>query len=121
VQSLLNDQGKAVKGSRVLVVGVTYKPDVADLRESPALDVVAGLRRLGAEVSYADPYVDDLHEGGVRVPRVVDPVAGAAGSDCVVLLSPHRDVDHEAVAARAPLMVDTRHAVVGNYPGLHGL
>jgi UDP-N-acetyl-D-glucosamine dehydrogenase len=121
VQELLNDVGKPVKGSKVLLVGVTYKPDVGDLRESPALEVVAGLRRLGAEVSYADPYVGELSETGGTVPRVDDAAEGAAASDCVVLLSPHSCVDHEAVAARATLLVDTRHAVRGNYAAVHGL
>ncbi|MCW2725704.1 MAG: hypothetical protein JWN35_2625, partial [Frankiales bacterium] len=106
VQELLNDVGKAVRGSSVVMMGVTYKPNVADLRESPALEVIAGLRRLGAEVSYCDPFVPSLAVGGVEVAHATDP----ATADCVVIVTAHRHVDHDAVARTARLVLDTCNA-----------
>jgi UDP-N-acetyl-D-glucosamine dehydrogenase len=118
VQELLNDLGRAVRGSEVLLVGVTYKPDVADLRESPALEVLRRLRELGAQVRYADPYVADLDVPAVEEAELIE-VAGRA--DCVVLLTPHTGVDHNAVAAQAPLLLDTRGVVRLRAPHVHTL
>jgi UDP-N-acetyl-D-glucosamine dehydrogenase len=118
VQELLNDVGRAVRGSEVLLVGVTYKPDVADLRESPALEVLRRLRELGAQVRYADPYVDDLDVPAVQVADMAE-AAGAA--DCVVLLTPHTEVDHDGVAAASRLLLDTRGAVRLRAPHVHTL
>jgi UDP-N-acetyl-D-glucosamine dehydrogenase len=108
VQELLNDVGRAVRGSEVLLVGVTYKPDIADLRESPALEVLRRLRELGAQVRYADPYVADLDVPAIDGADLADAVGQA---DCVVLLTPHTGVDHEAVAAGCRLLLDTRGVV----------
>jgi UDP-N-acetyl-D-glucosamine dehydrogenase len=108
IQELLNDVGRAVRGSEVLLVGVTYKPDVADLRESPALEVLRRLRELGAEVRYADPYVADLDVPAIDSAEIIE---AAARADCVVLLTPHTGVDHDAVAAGSRLLLDTRGAV----------
>jgi UDP-N-acetyl-D-glucosamine dehydrogenase len=118
VQELLNDVGRAVRGSDVLLIGVTYKPDLADLRESPALEVLRRLRELGAQVRYADPYVDDLDVPAVQV---ADMAQAAGAADCVVLLTPHTDVDHDGVAAAARLLLDTRGVVRLRAPHVHTL
>ena len=104
-QRALNDRGMSVKGARVLVVGVSYKPGVGDVRESPALKIIALLRDLGAEVSYHDPHVPGLAEAGLRgVPLE----QGLADSDLAVIVTAHPGVDHDAIAARARLVLDLR-------------
>ncbi len=113
---LLNEQGKALKGSKVLVLGVAYKENVSDVRESPALDVIALLQRAGAEVSYHDPYVPSLEiEGGK--PRTLSSEPFDAGrlkrADLVVILTGHRDVDYAAVVKAAKLVFDTRNVTRG--------
>jgi UDP-N-acetyl-D-glucosamine dehydrogenase len=118
VQELLNTVGRAVRGSEVLLVGVTYKPDVADLRESPALEVLRRLCELGAQVRYADPYVDDLDVLRVEAAGLAE---AAGRADCVVLLTPHTGVDHDGVAAAARLLLDTRGVVRLRAPHVHTL
>ncbi len=106
----LNEHGKAVRGSRVLVVGVAYKRDVDDLRESPALDVIRLLRQQGAAVRYHDPYVPQFQDDGVdfrSVPLTAEEVAGA---DCVVIVTDHSTLDYAGIAAHAQSVVDTRNA-----------
>ncbi len=120
-QELLNDIGKPVKGSRVLVVGVTYKADVADLRESPALDVIAGLLRLGACVEITDPYVDRVEVAGQGLYASATPLEAAKDADCVVLVTAHQSVDHAALAAAAPLTLDTCCALPARGPSVHAL
>jgi UDP-N-acetyl-D-glucosamine dehydrogenase len=118
VQELLNDVGKPVKGSAVLLVGVTYKADVADMRETPAVEIVDGLRRLGGEVRYSDPFVNALEVGGRAVPRV-----GLADEkhDIVVILTGHASVDHDKLAASSSLLLDTRRVVREHHPAVHRL
>jgi UDP-N-acetyl-D-glucosamine dehydrogenase len=111
----LNSRGKSVKGSRVLVAGVAYKPDVSDVRESPAFDIVAGLLRLGAEVSYVDPHVPELDEPGIQMSGV-SPFASFAGYDAVVIVTHHRSLDWKRMLEEAPLIVDTRD-VLCDVPG----
>jgi len=111
VQELLNDRERALKGSRILVLGVTYKPDVADLRESPALPLIEGLLRKGAVVEFADPFVDELQVGGRQLKaRLLDDGA-LAEADCVLVVTPHGTVDYARVAAEASLVFDTRNIV----------
>ncbi len=105
----LNSQGRALKGTRVLVLGVTYKPDVDDLRESPALKLIELLDANGAEVSYHDPYVAELPEHGLRV-APLDPAA----ADCVAIVTAHSEIDYDAVVERASLVVDFRNATGWN-------
>jgi UDP-N-acetyl-D-glucosamine dehydrogenase len=121
VQELLNDAAKPVRGSRILVVGVTYKADVADLRETPAIELIAGLLRLGAEVLFADPYVERLDVAAHSLKACAAPDVAAAESDCVVMVTAHSCVDHAALAAAAPLTLDACHAVPTYLPGVHGL
>ncbi len=111
VQDALNEAGKAVKGARVLVLGVAYKPDVSDLRESPALDVIALLKAKGAEVAYHDPHVLHFREDGHELACVDDLDAALAEADCTVVVTDHAAYDWERVRERARLVVDTRAAL----------
>lgn len=113
VGEALNQRGRAVNGARILALGVTYKPDVGDIRESAAIHVLARLRRLGAEIRFHDPFIDRITLPGGEVART--PLADGAfdGVDCVVLLTPHATYDLGWVVARSPLLFDARNAVRG--------
>ena len=110
---LLNDHKKSVNGSRVLVVGVAYKPNVADTRESPAVAVIRTLRARGAVVSFADPHVAEFSVDGAPVDRIDDPVAAAGSHDATVLLAAHEALDLDAIAVASQTFLDTRGAVAG--------
>jgi UDP-N-acetyl-D-glucosamine dehydrogenase len=107
----LNDQGKAVRGSTVLVLGVAYKKDIDDIRESPALDVIRLLEQRGAIVKYHDPHVPKLHEDGVELESIALTADMLHGTDCVVIVTDHTGLDYQLVAREAKLVVDTRHAL----------
>jgi UDP-N-acetyl-D-glucosamine dehydrogenase len=110
----LNDHEKALKGAKVLVIGVAYKADVNDMRESPALKVISLLLERDADVSYHDPHVPEIEPGhGVDVAmRSVELTDEAlAGADAVVVVTAHSGIDWQRVADRAPLVVDFRNAV----------
>lgn len=113
VAEALNDDRKAVKGSRILVLGVAYKPNVSDVRESPAVDVILLLQAKGAQVSFHDPYVSDLSHAGVALSsiRLTDEALQAA--DCVVIVTHHDAYDWAHIANQAGLIVDTRNATRG--------
>ena len=111
VADRLNEQAKAVRGSKVLVLGVAYKKDINDIRESPALDVIRLLERRGAVVSYHDPHVAKLHEDGVELTSVPLTAQTLRGADCVVVVTDHSAVDYAMVGREAPVVVDTRHAL----------
>ena len=111
VQDTLNESSKAVKGSKVLVLGVAYKRDIHDVRESPALDILRLLEEKGADVSYHDPHVPSFSEHGQTMSSVTDLDAALAAADCVVIVTDHSSYDWEAIAAAAPLVVDTRHVL----------
>src|SRR6478735_6761516 len=115
VAEALNSRRKAVNGSNVLIVGVAYKRDIDDLRESPALDVMGLLRDRGANVTYVDPYVPEVHarEWSARVDiKSEDPASISYGRyDCVVVVTDHKTFDYEAMVADAGLIVDTRNAI----------
>lgn len=110
LQDALNAVGVPLKGSRILILGVAYKPDVGDTRESPALDVIGLLQEKGAVVSYYDPHVGAIAHEGWNLRCVKDPVASAAESDGVVLITDHTALPYEAIAERAKLIFDTRNA-----------
>jgi UDP-N-acetyl-D-glucosamine dehydrogenase len=110
VGDVLNDAGLAVRGARILVLGVAYKPDVGDVRESPALKVIAKLRRRGAELDFHDPYVETITVGGDVLTRVELTDSVLAGADCVVLLTPHRDYDLGRIAVQATRIFDSHDA-----------
>ena len=106
--ALLNDHGKPLRGAKVVLLGVTYKADIADERESPARPVARRLLEFGADVAYADPYVSDWQVAGRAVPRVADVEAAVADADLVILLQPHRAFDLDALVAKSSLLFDTR-------------
>jgi len=107
-QNLLNADGQAMRGAAVLLLGVTYKADIADQRESPATPLARHLMSLGARVSYHDPYVTDWSVGEVPVPRTDDPDGAAAAADLVILVQQHRDYDADHLAGIAKRFFDTR-------------
>ncbi len=111
VQDALNDTRQALKGSRILVLGAAYKPDVDDLRESPALDVIGLLRQKGAEVSYHDLYIPHIEHEDWSLDSVPDLMAAVGEVDCVVIITNHSDYDYAALLEAARLIVDTRNAL----------
>ncbi len=111
IQDALNEQRKPLKGSRVLVLGAAYKPDIADLRESPALDVIGLLEHKGAQVSYHDPYITRLQHDDWEKTSVPDLTETLRDVDCVVIITNHSDYDYAAILREAELIVDTRNAI----------
>ncbi|MEX2222018.1 MAG: nucleotide sugar dehydrogenase [Candidatus Rokuibacteriota bacterium] len=111
VADSLNDRGRALRGASVLVLGVTYKPDVNDIRESPAVEIVEMLERKGVQVSYADPFTPQLAVGGVKLSAVEPTPDVIAAADCVLILTNHSSFDYATIADRAALVVDTRNAL----------
>jgi len=111
VQDALNEQGKPIKGSQVLVLGAAYKPDIDDLRESPALDVIGLLDQKGAHVSYHDPYVPHVQHDGWSLDSVPDLTQSVRAADCVVIVTNHSSYDYNAILDSAGLIVDTRNAL----------
>ena len=104
----LNGHSKSIRGSRVLLIGVAYKPDIDDLRESPALKLVELLRGEGADVAYHDPHVAELEEHDLRsVPLSDDEIAAA---DCIAIVTAHSGVDYAAVLDGGKLVIDFRNA-----------
>jgi UDP-N-acetyl-D-glucosamine dehydrogenase len=116
ISDVLNERQKSLKGSKILGLGMAYKRDTSDIRESPAIEVLHGLREKGAHVQYSDPHVPslDLH-GGVLQSVSLKPVV-LRSMDCVVLLTDHSSFDYEMIAAHSPIIVDTRNALK-NFPG----
>lgn len=111
VAEALNDDRKAVNGSRILVLGAAYKPNVGDLRESPALDIILLLQQRGAEVTYHDPYIGDLSHEGIYLQSVELAETGLAQADCVVVVTHHDAFDWQFIADHAQLILDTRNAL----------
>ena len=107
----LNEQGRATRGSKVLVLGVAYKKDIDDVRESPALDVIRLLQRHGAVVSYHDSHVRRLREEGIDLASTPLTADALAAADCVVIVTDHSDIDYGMVARTARMVVDTRNAL----------
>jgi len=113
LQEALNGHGKPVKGSKVLVLGLAYKKDVADPRESPAFEILSQLFELGAEISYHDPHIPQApsmrswkHLGALESKPLTEEMLGS--QDAVILVTDHSDVDYEFVLEHAPLLIDTR-------------
>jgi UDP-N-acetyl-D-glucosamine dehydrogenase len=110
----LNERGKAVKGSRVLVLGLAYKPDVDDVRESPSFELIEKLEHLGAHVDYNDPHVPATHKmrhHDLRMASVPLSPQALAGYDCIVIATHHKAYDWQLVADNAKLIIDTRNAM----------
>ena len=107
----LNSQGKAVQGASVLVLGVAYKRDIEDIRESPALDIIRLLEGQGAKVSYFDPHVPKFREDGHEFRSVELTPERVAAADCVMVVTDHTAVDYRMIKRKAKLVVDTRNAM----------
>ncbi len=115
VQEALNSAGKTVKDSRVLVLGAAYKADVADVRESPAVDILQRLLQQGAEARYHDPYIPSLNEKGVLLTAVADLEGEVQKADCVLIATAHSAYDWASITRDAAILIDTRFAVQGGY------
>ena len=111
VQDALNEHGKSLNGSRVLVLGAAFKPDVDDVRESPALDVIGLLRQKKAQVSYHDPYIPHVKHEDWSLDSAADLLGEVRKADCVVIVTNHRGYDYPAILKQANLIVDTRNAL----------
>jgi UDP-N-acetyl-D-glucosamine dehydrogenase len=111
IQNALNEHSKPVKGSHVHVLGVAYKKDIEDVRESPALDIMLLLKRLGARVTFSDPHVPALHLDGIEMAS--EDVSTVADADCAVIVTDHSNFDYRGMVERAKLIVDTRNALKG--------
>jgi len=110
---LLNEQGKAMRGSRVHILGVTYKKDISDSRESPAMEVIKLLTGLGAQVTYSDPYVPSIQVEGHTM-EALPPTAAILGScDVAMIITNHTSFDYAEIIRNAPLVYDTRNATEG--------
>ncbi len=112
VMEALNDRGKAMKGSKVLVLGAAYKPDIDDVRESPALDVIGLLQKRGALVSYHDPYIPHIHHetDGWQMDSIQDVMAAVKEADAVVIITDHKAYDYQAIVNSAKFVFDSRNA-----------
>ena len=110
VQNALNEHGKPVKGSHIHILGVAYKQDIDDMRESPALDIIQLLERRGARLTYSDPHVPHVRFDGMEL---CSDEAAIAKADCVVIVTAHSGFDYKALVGTAPLIVDTRNALKG--------
>ena len=106
-QALNHARQRSLNGSRILVLGVAYKPDISDTRESPAVKLISLLKNAGAEVDYHDPHVPSFHENGVAMSS--SPLAAGA-YDCVVVVTNHSGIDYERLVEDANLVVDLRNA-----------
>jgi len=109
VQNALNDRGKALKGSHIHILGVAYKRDIDDVRESPALDIIHLLQRRGATVTFSDPHVPSIRLEDQTLLAVDHSTAEEA--DCAVIVTDHHNIDYAAIASKAKLVVDTRNAL----------
>ncbi|HEV8613370.1 MAG TPA: UDP binding domain-containing protein, partial [Gemmatimonadales bacterium] len=111
VSDALNQSGKAVRGSTVLVLGVAYKKDIEDLRESPALDIIRLLEQSGAKVAYHDPFVPCFEEDGHRFSSIPLSAETLGSADCVIIVTDHSNLDYGLVRRHGRVIVDTRNAL----------
>jgi UDP-N-acetyl-D-glucosamine dehydrogenase len=110
----MNDRGKAVKGSKILVLGLAYKPDVDDVRESPSFELIEHLEKLGANVDYHDPHVPKTHkmrQYDLQMHSIELSPKSLAGYDCVLIATHHAAYDWQMIADHSKLIVDTRNAM----------
>jgi UDP-N-acetyl-D-glucosamine dehydrogenase len=107
IQGALNDQERSVRNSHVHIVGIAYKRNIDDVRESPALDVIHLLQQRGARVTYEDPFVPSIRIGDTEL-KAEDKSASA---DCVVIITDHQSIDYAALLERSKMIVDTRNAL----------
>ena len=125
IADALNVQKKALNGSRVMVIGITYKRDIDDMRESPSLDVMGLLHQKGAQLCYSDPHVPTLAArswlGAYDLASTPITTASLADVDCVAILTDHAAFDYGTLVAAAPLIVDTRNAIKEPQPHVYKL
>ncbi len=110
VSEALNDSGKAIRGSNVVVLGAAYKPNVSDFRESPSMEIMEILIHKGAKLSYCDPYVPEIKVGNDILTAVEANERTISKADCVVVVTNHRDFDYDMIVRKSPIVVDTRNA-----------
>jgi UDP-N-acetyl-D-glucosamine dehydrogenase len=108
IQNALNDRSKPLKGSRIHIIGVAYKKNIEDMRESPALDIMLLLKQRGAVISYVDPHVPTLKIDGLDLVSASEDALAAA--DCAVIVTDHAAFDYPRIVQQAQLVVDTRNA-----------
>jgi len=113
ITDALNDRSKSVKGSKILILGVAYKKDVNDTRESPAFDIIEILRKKGAEVLYSDPYVPQLRADNYNLVSQELREELLKNIDCAVIVTNHGDFDYQYIVSHVPVVVDTRNATKG--------
>ncbi|MCK4547781.1 MAG: nucleotide sugar dehydrogenase [Candidatus Eisenbacteria sp.] len=113
ISDALNEVAKSLRGSRILILGVAYKRDIDDVRESPALDIIRILQSKGAEVSYSDPYVANLETNGSVLQSAPLSAETLPMYDCVTIVTDHSNFDYKSVANNARIVVDTRNALSG--------
>lgn len=113
INEALNSRRKSIRGSSILLLGVAYKADVDDIRESPALEIMQTLSDMGAKLSYADPYVSSLDLGGINMKSKSLTPAVLSRADCVVIVTAHSLFDYSMVAKHAGVVLDTRNALKG--------
>jgi len=108
----MNDRSKTIKGNKILVLGVAYKPDIDDVRESPAMDVIALLKKKGALVEYHDPHIAQIHHEseGWKMDSITDLMASVRQADAVVVVTNHKSYDYKAILEAAAFIFDTRNA-----------
>jgi len=111
VQNALNDCTKPLRGSHIHIMGVAYKRDIDDLRESPALDVIHLLMKRGARVTYSDPFIPRIAVDGLEM--AAEPAENAAAADCVAIITDHTAFDYKKLISQAKIIVDTRNALKG--------
>jgi UDP-N-acetyl-D-glucosamine dehydrogenase len=115
VADALNERQRCLKGSKILGLGVAYKRDTNDIRESPALEVLEGLHQKGAIVGYSDPHVPSVQLNGERIKSLALTADGLSSMDCVVLLTDHSTFDYEMIVAHSRVILDCRNAFK-NFP-----
>ena len=113
IAEALNTRSQALRGARVHILGMAYKANVGDTRESPAIDIADLLQRRGACVSYSDPFVPSVSEGSVSLEATAPATVLDAGIDCTVITTAHDGIDYADVARRSPVVVDTRNVLRG--------
>jgi UDP-N-acetyl-D-glucosamine dehydrogenase len=120
VMEALNDRDKTVKGAKILVLGAAYKPDIDDIRESPALDVIGLLQKKGGIVQYHDPYIPHIHHevDGWYLDSVPDLMQAARGADAVVIITNHKVYDYQAIVEASSFVFDSRNATRSLAEGL---
>lgn len=111
IQDALNRYKKAINGSKVLLIGVTYKPNISDLRESPAIDITHLLLEKGAEVSYYDPYVAEIDQDGLLMQSEKELQAAVEKADCVAIITNHSKIDYAMVLEKSKVIFDARNAL----------